>query len=189
MQDLKQIDGFDISFHEKSKRIINIKIDDEIIERLIFPFKKFDITALEYKPFTRFTIAKSLDETTSHELGKFLNHILKNRNAGCFIIGPKNISGSANGTFAPAAITSIPVFIILSTWSLVINLDAAQGINTSDSKSQILLFTSSNDNISGQFNAFPFFVRNNSLISSNEKPFSLIKPPARSIIPTIFAPS
>ena len=59
MQDLKQIDGFDISFHEKSKRIINIKIDDEIIERLIFPFKKFDITALEYKPFTRFTIAKS----------------------------------------------------------------------------------------------------------------------------------
>ena len=46
MQDLKQIDGFDISFHEKSKRIINIKIEDEIIERLIFPFKKFDITAL-----------------------------------------------------------------------------------------------------------------------------------------------
>ena len=46
MQDLKQIDGFDISFHEKSKRIINIKIEDEIIERLIFRFKKFDITAL-----------------------------------------------------------------------------------------------------------------------------------------------
>ena len=107
MQDLKQIDGFDISFHEKSKRIINIKIDDEIIERLIFPFKKFDITALEYKPFTRFTIAKSLDETTSHELGKLLNHILKNRNTGCFIIGPKNISSKIDQTFLIKLSTAI----------------------------------------------------------------------------------
>ncbi len=70
IQDLKQIDGFDVSFHERSKRIINIKIEDEIIERFIFPFKKFDITALEYKPFTRFTIAKSMNDSTSHELGK-----------------------------------------------------------------------------------------------------------------------
>ena len=95
-QDLKHLDGFEISFHEKSKRIINIKIEDQVIERVIFPFKKFDITALEYKPFTRFTIAKSLDETTSHELGKLLNHILKNRNTGCFIIGPKIISKPSN---------------------------------------------------------------------------------------------
>ena len=64
-EDLKQLVGFKISFHEKSKRIIDIKIEDQIIERLIFPFKKFDITALEYKPFTRFTIAKSLNEITS----------------------------------------------------------------------------------------------------------------------------
>ena len=41
--DLEQIEGFDISFHEKSKRIINIKIEDQIIDRLIFPFKKFNI--------------------------------------------------------------------------------------------------------------------------------------------------
>ena len=39
MQDLKQIDGFDISFHEKSKRIINIKIDDEILKDLYFRLK------------------------------------------------------------------------------------------------------------------------------------------------------
>ena len=92
MQDLKQIDGFDISFHEKSKRIINIKIEDEIIERLIFPFKKFDITALEYKPFTRFTLAKSLDDSTGGKLGKFINTVLRDRDTGCFIIGPKNKS-------------------------------------------------------------------------------------------------
>ena len=35
------------------------KILDEIIEQLIFPFLNFDVTAFEYKPFTRFTLAKS----------------------------------------------------------------------------------------------------------------------------------
>ena len=63
---MKKISGFDISKHEKSKRIINIKIEDEILEKLIFPFNKFDVTALEYKPFTRFiTLAKSLDDLNS----------------------------------------------------------------------------------------------------------------------------
>ena len=73
MKDLLKINGFEISYHEKSNRIINIKIEDEIIDRLAFPFKKFNITALEYKPFTRFTIAKSLYETSSNKLIKFIN--------------------------------------------------------------------------------------------------------------------
>ena len=63
-ENLNSIEGFDIFAHEKSKRIINLKIEDEIIDKLIFPFNKFNITALEYKPFTRFTIAKSLDDLT-----------------------------------------------------------------------------------------------------------------------------
>ncbi len=106
-QDLKYLDGFEISFHEKSKRIINIKIEDQVIERLIFPFKKFDITALEYKPFTRFTIAKSLDDITSNELSKYLNSILKDRNTGCFIIGPKIISKKVDHNFLVKLSTAI----------------------------------------------------------------------------------
>ena len=106
-QDLKHLDGFEISFHEKSKRIINIKIEDQVIERLIFPFKKFDITALEYKPFTRFTIAKSLDDITSNELSKYLNSILKDRNTGCFIIGPKTISKKVDHNFLVKLSTAI----------------------------------------------------------------------------------
>ena len=76
---MKKIKGFEISEHEKSKRIINLKIEDEILDKLIFPFNKFNITALEYKPFTRFTIAKSLDDLTSNELGKLLNSIVRDR--------------------------------------------------------------------------------------------------------------
>ena len=56
------IEGFEINENDKSTRIVNIDISDEILNKLIFPFNKFDITALEYKPFTRFTIAKSLDD-------------------------------------------------------------------------------------------------------------------------------
>ena len=99
MDSLDTIQGFDISFNDYSKRIINIKIEDEIIDKLIFPFKKFDITALEYKPFTRFTLAKSLDDSTGGKLGKFINTILRDRDTGCFIIGPKNKSKKIDNNF------------------------------------------------------------------------------------------
>ena len=99
MDSLDTIQGFDISFSDYSKRIINIKIEDEIIDKLIFPFKKFDTTALEYKPFTRFTIAKSLDDSTGEKLGKFINSILRDRDTGCFIIGPKNKSKKIDNNF------------------------------------------------------------------------------------------
>ena len=106
-ESLKKIEGFEISFHEKSKRIINIKIEDQIIDRLIFPFKKFNITALEYKPFTRFTIAKSLNDIASGKLENLFNSILKNRETGCFIIGPKNISSKIDENFLVKLSTAI----------------------------------------------------------------------------------
>ena len=104
---MKKISGLDISKHEKSKRVISIKIEDEILEKLIFPFNKFDITALEYKPFTRFTIAKSLDDLTHNELSKLMISIIKDRNSGCFIISPKNISSKINDIFLVKLSTAI----------------------------------------------------------------------------------
>ena len=88
---MENITGITIKEHQNSKRIIDIRIEDEILDKLIFPFNKFDITALEYKPFTRFTIAKSLDDLTSNKLSKLMNSIIRDRSTGCFIIGPKNI--------------------------------------------------------------------------------------------------
>ena len=96
---MKKIDGFEIISHEKSKRIIDIKIEDEILNKLIFPFHKFNITALEYKPFTRFTLAKSLDDLTDNKLSELMNSIIRDRNTGCFIIGPKNLSSKINSEF------------------------------------------------------------------------------------------
>ena len=96
---METIKGFEISAHEQSKKIINIKIEDDILEKLIFPFNKFDVTALEYKPFTRFTLAKSLDDITSNQLSKLMNSIIRDRATGCFIIGPKNISPKIDDNF------------------------------------------------------------------------------------------
>ena len=104
---MEKITGLTISEHDKSKRIININIEDEILDKLIFPFNKFDITALEYKPFTRFTLAKSLDDLTSNKLSKLMNKIIKDRETGCFIIGPKNINSKIDHTFLVKLSTAI----------------------------------------------------------------------------------
>jgi len=104
---VEKIKGFEISAHDKSKRIVNIQIEDEILDKLIFPFNKFDITALEYKPFTRFTLAKSLDDLTSNELSKLMNKIIRDRETGCFIIGPKNINSKIDHTFLVKLSTAI----------------------------------------------------------------------------------
>ena len=104
---IEKIEGFDINFNENTSRIINIDIKEEILNKLIFPFNKFDITALEYKPFTRFTIAKSLDDLSDNKLSKFLNKIIRDRNTGCFIIKPKNLISKINDTFLVKLSTAV----------------------------------------------------------------------------------
>ncbi len=107
MNSLANIDGFKISFHEKSKRVIDIKIKDETIDKLIFPFHKFDLTALEYKPFTRFTLAKSLDDLTKNSFGNYINSILKNRETGCFILKTNEKNKKINDEFLVKLSTAV----------------------------------------------------------------------------------
>jgi len=108
---MEKITGLEIQEHEKSNRILDIKLNDEIIEKLIFPFNKFDLTALELKPFTRFTIAKSLDDLTENKLSKLMNSIIRERSTGCFIIGPKKISSKTNDKFLVKLSTAVAYLI------------------------------------------------------------------------------
>jgi protein CsiD len=104
---MEKIAGLTISEHDNSKRIINIDIENEIIEKLVFPFNKFDLTSLELKPFTRFTIAKSLDDLTDNKLSKLINSIIRDRSTGCFIIGPKNLDTKIDDTFLVKLSTAV----------------------------------------------------------------------------------
>ena len=80
--------SFTINNHTKSERVRVINIDNEDLDRLIFPFKKHSITSLEYKPFSRFSLAKSLDEVFENKLSVTLNKIIKDRNTGTVVIEP-----------------------------------------------------------------------------------------------------
>ena len=111
MIDLPSIKGLEIRYNEKSKRIIDIQLKDDLVDKLIFPFHKFDITALEYKPFTRFTIAKSLDDLTENKLSEFLNLIIKDRNTGCVILKTNNTNKNVDDVFLTKLSTAISYLI------------------------------------------------------------------------------
>ena len=81
--------SFTITSHEKSNRVQVVKIKSEDLDKLIFPFQKHTITSLEYKPFSRFTLAKSIDEVFENKLSKTLLKILNDRGTGTIIIEPE----------------------------------------------------------------------------------------------------
>ena len=81
--------SLEIKDHNKSKRVKVIGLKESSLDKLIFPFKKHTITSLEYKPFSRFTLAKSLDEVFEGKLSKSLVKILNDRESGTAIIEPE----------------------------------------------------------------------------------------------------
>ena len=101
------ISGFNVSKHHSSNRIIDIQIKDEILEKLLEKFSRFDLTAIEYKPFTRFTIAKYLDDLSDNQLSKLLNKILNDRKSGCFVIQPENLNSKIDDIFLVKLSTAV----------------------------------------------------------------------------------
>ena len=89
--------SFKIENHQKSKRVRVIKFEESDLDRLIFPFKKHSILSLEYKPFSRFSLAKSLDEVFENKLSQTLIKILKDRETGTVKAGKVQIVGVAMG--------------------------------------------------------------------------------------------
>ena len=81
--------SYKIENHNKSKRVRVIKFLESDLDRLIFPFKKHTILSLEYKPFSRFSLAKSLDEVFENKLSQALVKILNDRETGTAIVEPE----------------------------------------------------------------------------------------------------
>jgi len=81
--------SLEIKEHNQSKRVKVIKLEEQDLDKTIFPFKKHSITSLEYKPFSRFSLAKSLDEVFENKLGRSLINVLNDRNTGTVIIEPE----------------------------------------------------------------------------------------------------
>ena len=98
IDDLANIYGLKISINKNSKRIIDIEFEDALVDKLVFPFHKFDVKALEFKPFT---------SLTENKLSDYLNKTIKNRNIGCFIIRTNNKNKNVNDVFLTKLSTAI----------------------------------------------------------------------------------
>jgi len=81
--------SFTQTSHNNSKRVQVIKFPESDLDKLIFPLKKHTIISLEYKPFSRFSLAKSLDEVFDNKLSNTLVKILNDRNTGTVIVEPE----------------------------------------------------------------------------------------------------
>ncbi len=140
---MQKITGIDIQKHDQSNRIIKISLENDIIDKLIFPFNKFDLTALELKPFTRFTLAKSLDDLTDNKLSELMNSIIRDRSTGCFIIGPKNITAKINDTFLVKLSTALAHLIGVP------NHDAMAGTYVKDVTDWLIMTKIDEQNVEG----------------------------------------
>jgi len=107
----EKIVGIEMATKDQSKRIISLQIKEKALDKLIFPFNKFSIQALEYKPFTRFTIAKSLDELFLNKLGQLIRSVLTDRNTGCFIVVPEIINKKFDDVFLVKLSTAVAYLI------------------------------------------------------------------------------
>ena len=105
------IQDFKLSFNSKSKRMIEININDKIINKLFVLFDKFNLTTLEYKPFVRFTIANILDEISKGKLSKILIKILKQRENGCVILKTNFKNKKVNEEFLIKLSTAVSYLI------------------------------------------------------------------------------
>ena len=81
--------SLEIKDHKNSKRVKVITLKESELDKLVFPFKKHTITSLEYKPFSRFTLAKSVNEVFEEKLSGSLVNILNDRKTGTVIIEPE----------------------------------------------------------------------------------------------------
>ena len=109
----------DIIDHPVSKRIQNIKIQEKELEKLVFPFNKHSIQSLEYKPFSRFSLAKSIDDVFEGKLSKLLNKILRERGSGTAIIEPNIINSKFDKDFLVKLSTGLAYLVGLPNFDLM----------------------------------------------------------------------
>ena len=88
---MEKISGLTIKEHESSKRLIDIKIDNDFLDQAKNQFDQNELLDIEYKPFLRFHLANIFNEIFDKKIHKLIKSILQNREQGAFVIGPENM--------------------------------------------------------------------------------------------------
>ncbi len=79
-------EGFSVSNHPENSRVQVVTLDKATIERFEELSNKWQVQALEYKPFNRFAVADALDQCCEYQLGKFLLKTIEDRDTGAFLL-------------------------------------------------------------------------------------------------------
>ena len=85
------INGLDIKSHSASPRLLDIKIQNEFLNRIKQQFDQFELLDIEYKPFLRFHLSDIFNKIFDGKIQGLINDTLKDRNRGAFIIGPEQM--------------------------------------------------------------------------------------------------
>ena len=88
---MEKVSGLEIKEHQASRRLIDIKINNNFLDEVKTQFDNHELIDIEYKPFLRFHIADIFNKIFDEKINKVINQILQNREQGAFVIGPEKM--------------------------------------------------------------------------------------------------
>jgi len=88
---MEKVSGLEIKEHPASRRLIDIKINNNFLDEVKTQFDNHELIDIEYKPFLRFHIADIFNKIFDEKINKVINQILQNREQGAFVIGPEKM--------------------------------------------------------------------------------------------------
>ena len=91
---MTSISGLIVEQHPASKRLLDIKIKNDYLDRVKDQLNKHDLLDVEYKPFLRFHISDLFNKIFDGKIQDLINKTLKDRNQGAFIIGPEKMDSN-----------------------------------------------------------------------------------------------
>lgn len=95
---MEAIQGLIVQTHAASKRLLDIKIKNDFLNKIKKEFDHYELLDIEYKPFLRFHISDLFNKVFNGKIQSLINETLKDRNRGAFIIGPEQMDTSLYDT-------------------------------------------------------------------------------------------
>ena len=95
---MNSISGLNINNHPASKRLLDIKIKTDYLDKVKELFDQSELLDIEYKPFLRFHISDIFNKVFDGKIKDIINKTLQDRNQGAFIIGPEHMDNNKYDT-------------------------------------------------------------------------------------------
>ena len=95
---MNTISGLNINNHPASKRLLDIKIKTDYLDKVKELFDQSELLDIEYKPFLRFHISDIFNKVFNEKIKDIVYKTLQDRNQGAFIIGPEQMDSNKYDT-------------------------------------------------------------------------------------------